>query len=231
MRIEPGDEVKERLGDFDVYGARLLGLDVGPSSEEVGRRAREAERDVRESTTVDALKNDSIYGAFRDFFWRSGIDPTKTRPASEALARRVLHGSKLPSINSFVDSLNMASLKTKIPFAAFDDGMLEGAFVLRFATPGETILPIGREEQLVMEGNEIVISDEEKLIALYPHRDSDKTKITPKTRDAWIMSCGVPGLGSELLLSSLDTCIEEVRSACEGVVDPETYTETASGKH
>jgi len=45
------------------------------------------------------------------------------------------------------------------------------------------------------------------------------------------MSCGVPGLGSELLLSSLDTCIEEVRSACEGVVDPETYTETASGKH
>ena len=43
-------------------------------------------------------------------FHRLGVDPTKTRPASEALLRRVLQGKGLPRIHPAVDVCNLASL-------------------------------------------------------------------------------------------------------------------------
>jgi DNA/RNA-binding domain of Phe-tRNA-synthetase-like protein len=39
-----------------------------------------------------------------------GVDPTKTRPSSEALLRRVLQGKELYRINRLVDAINWASL-------------------------------------------------------------------------------------------------------------------------
>ena len=42
----------------------------------------------------------------RTMYKRIGLDPTKTRPSSEALLRRVRKGDALPRINSLVDVCN-----------------------------------------------------------------------------------------------------------------------------
>ena len=47
--------------------------------------------------------------AVRTMYKRVGIDPTKTRPSSEALLRRVRKGDTLPRINSMVDVCNWCS--------------------------------------------------------------------------------------------------------------------------
>src|SRR4051812_17765441 len=49
--------------------------------------------------------------AVRTMYKRVGIDPTKTRPSSEALLRRVRKGDSLPRINSMVDVCNWCSLE------------------------------------------------------------------------------------------------------------------------
>ena len=192
LRIE--QVVLMKLGTFDVIRTEIDGLSIERTSQRVGAFVRGMEEAVRSTQKLDSVKNDPIFRAYRDFFWRAGIDPTRTRPAAEALTRRVLRGRSLPRINTLVDALNGVSLQTKIPFAAFDADLVHGPLALRFATAGETILPIGHMERLVLGGSEIVISDSEKVIALYPHRDSDETKITQKTRAAIILACGVPGV-------------------------------------
>src|SRR5213593_855629 len=47
----------------------------------------------------------------RALFHRLDIDPTKTRPSSEALLRRVLQGKGLPRVNAVVDVCNLCSLE------------------------------------------------------------------------------------------------------------------------
>ncbi|MHA1216408.1 MAG: B3/B4 domain-containing protein [Candidatus Thorarchaeota archaeon] len=207
-------ELTTKLGMFDVIGIEIRGLSITSASLEVGAFIGEVEENVRSVQNLDEVKNDPIFRAYRDFFWRAGIDPTKTRPAAEALTRRVLRGRSLPRINTLVDALNGVSLQTKIPFAAFDADLVHGPLALRFATAGETILPIGHVERLVLGGSEIVISDGEKVIALYPHRDSDETKITEKTRAVIILACGVPGVERTYLRQALERCRRYIVRFC-----------------
>ena len=75
---------------------------------------------IKEKFNLENLKNDEIIRAYRDFYWKINIDPTKTRPASEALIRRILADKPLWRINSFVDSYNIASAVSRITLGAYD---------------------------------------------------------------------------------------------------------------
>lgn len=66
-----------------------------------------------------------------------GIDPTKTRPSSEALLRRVLRGDPFPAVNALVDALNLSSLVEQLSFGLYDLDRVEGDVALRLGAAGE----------------------------------------------------------------------------------------------
>ncbi|MBS7288164.1 MAG: hypothetical protein KIH01_05340, partial [Candidatus Freyarchaeota archaeon] len=102
--------------------------------------------------------------AYRDFYWRLSIDPTKQRPASEALIRRVLGGGNMWRINKFVNAYNLASAMTGVTLGAYDAGRVRGGLAVRFAEPGERFQGIGASSPKLLSGNEIVVSDEEGIV-------------------------------------------------------------------
>ena len=55
-----------------------------------------------------------------------GLDPTKTRPSSEALLRRVRRGDTLPRVNTIVDLCNWCSVETQLAFGVYDRDRLVG---------------------------------------------------------------------------------------------------------
>ncbi len=57
--------------------------------------------------------------AVRAMYRRVGLDPTKRRPSSEALLRRVRKGEPLPRINSLVDVCNWCSLEFQLPYGLY----------------------------------------------------------------------------------------------------------------
>ena len=130
MQLNPDKAVVEKIGDFAILGSRLSGVTVVKSTGDLVEKMRILEAEVRSTDDIEELRDIPVFRSYRDFFWATGIDPTKTRPASEALTRRILRGRQLPHINTFVDSLNMSSVRTRIPFAAFDSDLLEGPLVL-----------------------------------------------------------------------------------------------------
>ena len=69
--------------------------------------------------------------AVRTMYKRVGLDPTKTRPSSEALLRRVRKGDPLPRINSMVDVCNWCSLEFQLPYGLYDAARIEGDVELR----------------------------------------------------------------------------------------------------
>ncbi|RLG69435.1 MAG: hypothetical protein DRO11_07795 [Methanobacteriota archaeon] len=173
-------------------------------------------QEVRKKLNIEDLGKNPVLRLYRNFFWRVGIDPTKKRPANEALLRRVLRGNPLPRVNTLVDCYNLVSLQSCVPIAAFDLETLCGGLTLRFAREGETFLGIGMEKPVQLKGCELVVADEEKLVAIYPYRDAEETKVTTKTRDVLIMVCGVPGVDKKLLGYAKKLCVEWIPSFCGG---------------
>jgi DNA/RNA-binding domain of Phe-tRNA-synthetase-like protein len=178
---------------------------------------REVAGDIREKYDLEALRGDERIRCYRDFFWRLGIDPTKIRPASEALIRRILRGREIPRINTAVDAYNLASMKHNIAIGSFDLDRFVGSLEIRLSAPGEEFLGIGMEEPKVLRGNEIVISDEEKLVAIYPYRDADSTKVTTDTKNIFSLMCGVPGISRGILREAAETTISNLTDFCGGV--------------
>jgi DNA/RNA-binding domain of Phe-tRNA-synthetase-like protein len=171
---------------------------------------------IRSRWALEQLREHPVFRAYRDFFWRVGVDPTKTRPASEALIRRVLRGRSLPRINTFVDAYNLASMEAAVPLAAFDMAWLSGDLLMREATMGEEFLGIGMEKPVILEGGEVVVEDGEKLVAIYPYRDAEVAKITVDTEDILMLVCGVPNVGSDILKQAERISAEYVTRFCGG---------------
>ena len=177
------------------------------------------QEEIRERTrSLDEVKNLPILRAYRDFYWKVGIDPTKNRPAGEALVRRILSGKDLPTINTLVDSYNLASAESHVAIAAFDLSTIsKDDLVMRSAGSNESFLGIGMHAPITLTGVEVVIEDQRtsNLIAFYPYRDSDSTKVTESSRDVLLMMCGVPQVSDEDLKRALKFTKDYVNEYCE----------------
>lgn len=214
--VKIDSRLKARFPELMVLTCEVRGVRVERRSVGLEKFKGELLEEVRKRYDLESLKGLPVFRAYRDFFWRVGVDPTKNRPAAEALIRRVLGGRSIPRINTLVDAYNLASIKTEIALAAFDADRLEGGLFMRFAEKGEEFLGIGMEKPLVLRGGEIVVSDGEKLVATYPYRDADDTKITEETRNVVLLVCGVPGIGEERLQEAARVALEYVIRFCGG---------------
>jgi len=216
MLLEVDEALEVKFPSLSALVMRLEGAEVRPEDSELEEFKGKVMERIRGRWALEQLREHPIFRAYRDFFWRVGVDPTKTRPASEALIRRVLRGRSLPRINTFVDAYNLASMESAVPLAAFDMAGLSGDLLMREANTGEKFLGIGMEKPVVLEGGEIVIEDGEKLVAIYPYRDAEVSKITVDTEDILMLVCGVPNVGSGVLENAERISLEYVIRFCGG---------------
>jgi len=216
MSLKIDSKLKTRFPDLNVLTLRIKGVQIQKRGAELEKFKVEVMRQVRNDYNLGSVKDHPTFRAYRDFFWSIKIDPTKIRPAAEALIRRILAGKTLPSINTLVDAYNLASIKSRIALATFDADKLEGDLLMRFAEEGEQFIGIGMKKPLILKGGEIVVSDDKKLIAVYPYRDADNTKVTEETENIMMLVCGVPGIPKENLENASRVALEYITRFCDG---------------
>ncbi len=216
MFLKIGPKLGTRFPGLSALIIRVEGVEVGRELEELEDFKVEVMERTQGRWTLDQLREHPVFRAYRDFFWRVDVDPTKTRPASEALIRRVLRKRPIPKINTLVDAYNLASIETAIPLAAFDEDELSGELLMREAVTGEEFLGIGMEKPVVLKGGETVVEDGEKLIAIYPYRDADACKITLSTENTLMLICGVPNVDEDVLEGAGRVAVEYVTRFCGG---------------
>ena len=113
--------------------------------------------------------------AVRGMYRRTGLDPTKRRPSSEALLRRVRKGEALPRINSLVDVCNWCSLEFQLPYGLYDLDRIEGDVILRLGAEGEGYEGIRKDD--VHVGGRIALADARGPFG-NPSSDSARTMVT-----------------------------------------------------
>jgi len=91
-----------------------------------------------------------------------GIDPLAPTPA---WMKERLERSGIRSISAVVDVTNYVMLELGQPLHAYDDRLLDGAIVVRFAQPGEK-LKLLNEQVLDLEPDLLLVADERKPLGL-----------------------------------------------------------------
>jgi DNA/RNA-binding domain of Phe-tRNA-synthetase-like protein len=130
---------------------------------------------------------DPRIAAVRAMFRALGIDPTKRRPSSEALLRRILQGKQLNRIHPLVDACNFLSLDLLLPIGLYDLRSIVPPIELRLGRAGESYAGIGRE-QIHFEGRAALCDASGPFGS--PISDSERTKVGVETERAlWVVFC------------------------------------------
>ena len=122
--------------------------------------------------------------AVRMMYKRLGIDPTKTRPSSEALLRRIRKGDALPRINSLVDVVNWCSVESQLPYGIYDADRIHGSAALRVGRAGESYAGI-RKDTVHVDGRLTLVDTNGPFGN--PTSDSARTMVTTATTRALVV--------------------------------------------
>lgn len=167
LGVVEADEV--RFGLVDESLAALM-------DETCARKAREF--------TVESLADAEPTRAVRAMFRAWGVDPSKYRPSSEALLRRVVQGKGLYRVSNLVDIGNLGSIETGWPYGCYDRSRIAPPIVFRHGAAGEAYEGIGKRTWH-LEGRPVLADPQGPFGS--PISDSTRTMIGESARDVLLV--------------------------------------------
>ena len=151
----------------------------------------------RSELTTETLKQMTSISATRKVYKACGKDPSRYRPASEALIRRALQGKELYQIDTLVDLINLASIAFGYSIGGFDADKFKGdTLTLGIGREGEPYEGIGRG--MINIHGLPVYRDAEGGVGT-PTSDNERTKIELQTTHLVVLINGYDGNESRVI--------------------------------
>jgi len=171
---------------------RLVATGDATAAERLAARRARLGESLR-AAGAPSPNDDSTVAALRRLFRSAGTDPTRYRPSSEALLRRLARGDELPSIHPLVDLNNQLSLELRVPACVLAEGTFRFPVTLRAGREGEVLDSMRGPLQL--EGKPL-LEDAEGPFGT-PITDGHRVKVRPETTSAWLVLYLPEGLVDE----------------------------------
>ena len=218
MNIIVSEEIRTVCPEF--VGAAVDAQVVNtPYSAELWDEIHRCEEHFRATLTTESLKEQSSIAATRRVYKACGKDPSRYRPAAEALIRRVVQGKELYQIDTLVDLINLASMKYGYSIGGFDaDKFVGDTLALGVGEPGEPYEGIGRG-MLNIEG--MPVYRDQKGGVGTPTSDNERTKIDITTTHVLVLINGYDG-NTETVCANADfvkSLLERYAGASDVVIN------------
>ena len=190
MKVIVSQEIEQVCPDF--VGACVEAIVVNsPYSEALWQEIETMCCKFREQLTTESLKEMTSIAATRRVYKACGKDPSRYRPASEALIRRVLQGKQLYQLNTLVDLVNLASISYGYSIGGFDADRFEGdTLTLGIGREGEPYEGIGRG---IINIHGLPVYRDAKGGVGTPTSDNERTKIVAETSHLVVLINGYDG--------------------------------------
>jgi len=171
IRIELPDV---KLGVVEADAVRFALVDEG-----LAKLMHQVCERKRREFTLESLADAGPTRAVRAMFRAWGVDPSKYRPSSEALLRRVIQGKGLYRVSNLVDVGNLGSIETGWPYGCYDRSRLGPPIVFRHGAAGELYESIGKRTWH-LEGRPVLADAHGPFGS--PISDSTRSMITESAR-------------------------------------------------
>ena len=166
----------------------------------------------RQELTTESLKQLPSIAATRNVYKACGKDPSRYRPASEQLIRRMLQGKELYQIDTLVDLVNLASIAFGYSIGGFDaDKFVGDTLTLGVGREGEPYEGIGRGP--INIAGLPVYRDAEGGVGT-PTSDHERTKMTLSTTHLVVLINGYDG-NEERVIANAKFIQELLRKYCQ----------------
>ena len=206
-------EIKIELPDVTLGVVEADGLGVSASDAGLARLMDDVCDRKRREFTVETLAEAEPIRAVRAMFRAWDIDPSKYRPSSEALLRRVVQGKGLYRVSNVVDIGNVGSIETGWPFGCYDRARIHPPIALRQGAPGEHYEGIGKRTWH-LEGRP-VLADRDGPFGS-PISDSTRSMIRETAREVLVViyvPAGAPPASIEMSITRLGERLQQFAGA------------------
>jgi DNA/RNA-binding domain of Phe-tRNA-synthetase-like protein len=176
-------EVRMELDGWRLFWARLEAEQ--PDEEAItGLRDRVATAARARFASTAEIGNHPTVSALRRLFRAAGCDPTRYRPASEALLRRLVKDNPLPAIHPLVDLNNCLSAELAVPCCVMREGTFGRRMSWRSGRSGESYESLRGPFNLE---HKPVLFDEDGPLDT-PITGNVRVAVQPDTTVAWLVA-------------------------------------------
>jgi DNA/RNA-binding domain of Phe-tRNA-synthetase-like protein len=180
MKVRIDDAVFEHLPHFSLGVLHYSGVSLTDSPKLLQGRINLFVESLRLEHEAGKLTEIEGVREWRACFKKLGIDPSRYRPSSESLLRRLLQGNAFFWVNSAVDVNNFLSVHHALPYGIYDENKLTGSVVCRLGQAADQYEGLnGREVH--MEGKLLLADDQGPFGS--PIVDSVRTRVTDQSRN------------------------------------------------
>lgn len=177
MKLTVHESIKDALPNCHLGYIVVGDAAVRGTPPALTRELNALQEQVARAYNLQVLPSNPRIISVRSMYKKLDFDPSRYRPASEALVRRVLQGKGLYYVNSAVDVNNFCSMKYLLPFGLYDLDKIEGRAEYRIAEHGEYINIAGKS--VSTEGKPFLIDNQG--VFGNPTSDSRRTAVTLST--------------------------------------------------
>jgi len=194
-------------------------LDNLKSLEEITALLRRAEEEIRSKYTLENVTTVPKIIDWREAYRIFGFKPSEYRSSIEALLRRILQSKQLPRINTLVDLYNLISVKHILPAGGGNLDAIAGTILLTKAQGTEQFVMLGSSEPITVKPGEVIYRDKQEVLCrAWNYRESEKTKITENTNNAYLLLEGLQHTSHKEMTEALSELNRLVSQYCGGTL-------------
>jgi DNA/RNA-binding domain of Phe-tRNA-synthetase-like protein len=176
--IKKSDQIADKIKDLKLGLVEATQIVVSPDDERFEQELQSLISELKQKFQDIPPSNDGVVSATRRMYRQVGWEPTKYRPSSEALIRRLIKGKGLYRINNLVDYGNLVSARFHIPMGLYDLDNVQGDICIDVGNEDESYEGISKPR--ISAGGKIILRDNDGVFG-NPTADSKRTSITEKT--------------------------------------------------
>lgn len=142
--ISISSELKAKCPSL-IIGVLSAHVENSKFNKELWNEINQFSTQLQNTNSTEDIKNHKVIESTRKAYKACGKDPSRYRPSSESLQRRVIKGQDLYQINTLVDLVNYASLVHRHSIGGFDESNILGEnLCIGIGLKNEEYLGIGR---------------------------------------------------------------------------------------
>ena len=211
------DEIFNHFPEFMRGVVLAKGVVNRASPPELVKLLRDAEDSLKKQQNTETLIADPRIASWREAFRSLGIKPSEYRPSIEAMARRVINGNELPSINALVDIGNIISLRRLLPVGGHSLNAVKQNIALCAATGEEAFIPFGSDQAEHPDKGEFIFTEGSVVLTRrWVWRQSNHTLTELSTTYIEFNLDGLPPIGMKEILEVCEEISDLIRQFCGG---------------
>jgi len=178
LQIKKSETISNIVNSLKLGLIESINISVKKSDVQFEKELKLLETELRNKFSDRAPADDPVVSATRRMYRQVGWEPTKYRPSSEALVRRLIREKGLYRINNLVDYGNLVSARYHIPMGLYDLDKINGDIMIDVGLENESYQGISKER--ITATGKIILRDDEGVFG-NPTADSKRTSILQST--------------------------------------------------